>query len=128
MKKFLFIFLISFPLISYADLFGSSNYEDCVLKGIKDAKTDSAVGTLNRMCRKKFPGETNKIPGVCLLYWDGLHAVRLNSEPKNWRANYSKFSIAKYGSELAHVFTQKSFLSTPESEAEIYHQVQYSCN
>ncbi len=121
-----YIFLI-LPALCFGELFGPSNYEDCVLRGIKDAKTDSAIGTLHSMCRKKFSEESNKIPKLCILYWDGLRSVKLTSEPKNWRDNYSKFSITKHGNEVAHIFTQKNFQATPESDAEMYQQVSYAC-
>jgi hypothetical protein len=125
--KIFLLLIITFSNYAYADLFGSSSYEDCVLKGIKDAKTDAAVGTVHNMCRKKFSTESNKIPGLCLIYWNGLRSTKLTSEPKNWRENYAMFSISRYGNEVAHVFTQKDFKSSPESEAEIYRQVQYTC-
>ena len=43
---------------AYAGLFGPSNYEECVLDGLKDAKTDGALVLLMNFCSDKF--NTNK--------------------------------------------------------------------
>lgn len=40
---------------AHASLFGPSNFEECVLQGLKDAKTDYAAKFVEAMCLKKFP-------------------------------------------------------------------------
>jgi hypothetical protein len=55
MKIALYISTLLFPTVSFAQIFGAGNYEDCVLRGIKDAKTDGAVTALIDACAKKFP-------------------------------------------------------------------------
>lgn len=49
-SAFLFV-----PTVSFAGLFGPSNYDECVLDGIKDAKTETAAQMVARACRNKFP-------------------------------------------------------------------------
>ena len=61
MKKLLPV-LIVFSGNTYAGLFGPDNYEDCVLEGIKDAKTDLAVKLVINTCLDKFPPETKVNP------------------------------------------------------------------
>lgn len=62
MNKFIFlIFGILIFGISFAQIFGPSNYEDCVLNGIKDAKTDSAVVSLQTMCERKFSNQKSVV-------------------------------------------------------------------
>ncbi len=64
MKITIFFLALSLSSPLFAQLFGPSNYEDCVLRGIKDAKTDSAVATLHAMCNRKFStpkSSTNKL-------------------------------------------------------------------
>lgn len=41
--------------ITQAGLFGPSNYDECVLEGIKDAKTETAARMVAQACRNKFP-------------------------------------------------------------------------
>ena len=43
-----------------ASLFGPSNFEDCVLRGLKDAKTDTAVSVLYDICRDKFSKDVDR--------------------------------------------------------------------
>ena len=38
-------------------LFGPSNYEDCVLEGVKTAKNELALGSVYAMCGSKFPNK-----------------------------------------------------------------------
>lgn len=41
--------------LAQAGLFGPSNYDDCVLEGVKNAKTDAAVSAVISACTNKFP-------------------------------------------------------------------------
>mgnify|MGYP001395754386 CR=1 FL=1 len=45
------------PISASANWFGPDNYEDCVLEGIPEAKTDLAVKIVMATCRDKFPSE-----------------------------------------------------------------------
>ncbi len=74
MRKIIFCCL--FQLISfnysYAGLLGPSNYEDCVLENIKNAKTDLGVKTVYAICKEKFKKEGAKnIVSECYLTWNG---------------------------------------------------------
>lgn len=51
---FLFVLSISASLEVQA-FFGPRNFEDCVLEGAKEAKTDQAANLIETACRKKFP-------------------------------------------------------------------------
>jgi len=43
------------PSLSFAGWFGPSNFDDCVLDGIKSAKSDEAAKYVYVACGKKFP-------------------------------------------------------------------------
>ena len=43
-----------------AGIFGPSTYEECVIAGLKDAKTDTAVALLHRVCLDKFDSKGTK--------------------------------------------------------------------
>jgi hypothetical protein len=61
MKKIIFLTAsLAIALESSGGLFDPSNYEDCVLDGVKDAKNEAAVGAVYQMCRRKFPPKTQK--------------------------------------------------------------------
>lgn len=47
--------------LAQAGLFGPSNYDECVLDGVKDAKTDMAARLVAQACRNKFPVKTEPI-------------------------------------------------------------------
>ena len=60
------------PSIATGQVFGPKTYEDCVLRGLKDVSTESAVSLLQDACEKKFP--ENKGSGLlsdCNLTWNG---------------------------------------------------------
>ena len=48
---------------SEAGLFGPSTYEECVLKGLRDAKTETAAKLIPSICRDKFPSKESFKPG-----------------------------------------------------------------
>jgi hypothetical protein len=57
-----------------ADLFGPRTYEDCILDGVKTAKTNDAVTAVYFACEKKFPSKgradsTEKV--LCGDIWVG---------------------------------------------------------
>ena len=60
--KFFFVsFFLIFTFASNAQIFAPSNYEDGVLKGLKEAKTDYAITVLIGICRSKFDKTENLI-------------------------------------------------------------------
>ena len=73
MKKIIFCCL--FQLISfsnsYAGLLGPSNYEDCVLENLKNAKTDLTVQTVYAICSEKYQSSKNTIED-CSVTWNGI--------------------------------------------------------
>ncbi len=55
--KSLFLILI-FPIGNcYAGWFGPSNYEECILENMKEAKSDGAAYAIALACRNEFPPE-----------------------------------------------------------------------
>jgi hypothetical protein len=79
METKIFLAIVLAVLMGHANagLFGPSNYDDCILDGVKQAKTDLAVQAVYQSCRNKFPkavGSDNKSPKVaepCNVYWTG---------------------------------------------------------
>lgn len=56
---------MAFVFNAYAwNPFGPNSYEDCVLDGIKNAKSDQAANAVMFACRKKFPDKTPAAPSV----------------------------------------------------------------
>jgi hypothetical protein len=61
-----------------AGLFGPSTYDDCILDGVKEAKTELAVKAVYQSCRNKFPKDVGsidksrpKLDEPCGVYWAG---------------------------------------------------------
>ena len=76
MKTILAFFIMVFMNQAHAGLFGPSTYDDCILDGVKEAKTDLAVRAVYQSCRNKFPKDlgSNKSPKLdepCNVYWTG---------------------------------------------------------
>jgi hypothetical protein len=66
---FLLIFIVS---NAYAGFFGASNYEECVLEGLKDASNSTSAQLLHKVCKEKFKKEGAKnIVSECYLTWNG---------------------------------------------------------
>ena len=129
--KFFFVSLfLFFTFASNAQIFGPSNFEDCVLKGLKEAKTDSAISVLIGICRSKFDKNENstgkssekkqELPTTCLLYLDGIKTTRLTSTPKDWRNDFSAFAISKHNMQFATIYVPKSFKESKETETEMW--------
>lgn len=57
MNTKLVVILIAMALSGQATagLFGPSTYDDCILDGVKEAKTELAVKAVYQSCRNKFP-------------------------------------------------------------------------
>jgi hypothetical protein len=95
MKHFFFAsLLIMLSSNCDAGLFSPKNYDDCILDGVKSAKTDLAVRAVYESCRSKFPeGKTGaKRSGICEIYWDGW---KLTSGSKNKGAGYLTYTLEK---------------------------------
>ena len=128
--SFLLAFAFMLPGIASGQIFGPSNYEDCVLRGIKDAKSDAALATLQSACRGKFPERPtpfNDRPKLCLLSWDGLRTNKLSAEPRDWKANFKRFEISIYEMPVAHIFVPRTFKESPEATLQMYEQVSLYC-
>jgi len=54
-KSIVSIPLWFFPVLAIAGLFGPSSYDDCILEGVKSARTNTAVGMVYQACQSKFP-------------------------------------------------------------------------
>lgn len=54
-RKVVVFALVIAPTMAIAGLFGPSNFDECVLDGIKEAKTDTAAQMVAQACRNKFP-------------------------------------------------------------------------
>lgn len=53
-----------FPAICSAGLFGPSNFEDCVLDGVKNARSNQAANAIMMACRGKFPLSPTPLSGA----------------------------------------------------------------
>jgi hypothetical protein len=71
MKRLIFISLLLISNIGHGGIFGSSNYEECVLDGLKNTNTDSSVRLLRETCQKKFQKDYEKTLKNCSLTWNG---------------------------------------------------------
>ena len=96
MKQIIFL-LIFVSSNVYAGLFGPSNYEECVLEGLKDANNSASTQLLNKVCTEKFKKEgTKNIVTECSVTWNG-----------------NKFSAGK--PENIEKYTQVVFKETSDS-------------
>jgi hypothetical protein len=59
-KTFFLILIMALSGTVSARIFGPSNYEDCVLDGVKSAKTNQAVNAIVTMCSSKFDSSSAK--------------------------------------------------------------------
>ena len=76
----------------------------------------------------KSASANNITSEVCILYWDGLKTVKLESEPKDWEDKYSKFHVKRFEILLAYVFMPKSVESeSKEFDEELYRIVSSNC-
>ena len=65
MKLFFLAGSLLTPTFAMAGLFGPSNFNDCVLEGLKTAKTEFAIKALYSTCASKFPSkESTATPSV----------------------------------------------------------------
>ena len=74
MKFFLLLVLVFTSISSHAQLFGPTNYEDCVIKNIKESMTDFAIKTVQQTCWDKFKTIDSKGSGSineCYVTWTG---------------------------------------------------------
>jgi hypothetical protein len=83
MPKFAFVIFI-FSLIPFTansfELFGPSNFDECIFQNMKGVKSDTAANAIIYACRKKFP---NKIEQPSINIRDGYPRIDLwNKTPK----------------------------------------------
>lgn len=74
------LFLVAFPIgNTYAGWFGPSNYEECILDKMKDAKNNYAAAAIANACRKKFPREVKEVssPKILVLPSDAVARISL---------------------------------------------------
>jgi hypothetical protein len=75
-------------------VFGPNNYDDCVLEGLKTAKTDLAAVLVKQSCASKFKNatKTNQLEPVydCSVVWSNNTFVK--GTPAN-PSNYREFEI-----------------------------------
>ena len=77
------------PSVGTAQIFGPSNYEDCIIEGMQGVASDVAAVAVRSACREKFskevqPVEINNLGwevgidgiGRCHLIWDGASLVQ----------------------------------------------------
>lgn len=57
-KSYVGVLLLLLSINASAGLFGPSNFDECVLDGVKDAKTETAARLVAQACRNKFPLQT----------------------------------------------------------------------
>jgi hypothetical protein len=77
---------------AYAGIFPASNYDDCILDGIKSAKTDLAVRAVYQACRNKFPESGGEVVKDCSTVWSGKKFIK--GYPENIY-NYQKAAISE---------------------------------
>ena len=104
------IVVVSLTLTSTAaicGLFPPSNFEDCVLEGIKDAKNEAAVNAIYQMCGRKFPKQdmsaqvSTKGVKLCNLYWNGWNIV--SGDMSNDK-NFKLYKLAQNGVHNVNIF------------------------
>ena len=119
-----FIVLSTFLLIlssnAHAGLFGPSNFEECVLDALKDAKTEYAAQLVQAMCLEKFPisnkssvstlieGKKGKL--ICDTGWQGYppYQVSFDRTQEIFSVNSKTFNI--------HSQTKGKIYATPDNE------------
>lgn len=101
------IFFIASSLITFnsalAGMFDPTNYDDCVLDGVKTTQTSEGVAAVYRSCKNKFSGKkdtkteaknSNVKNGVCELHWDGWKLVGGRKYDNN---GFETFKLDKEG-------------------------------
>lgn len=76
MQRLRFTCLILFFAASNASagVFGPSNYDECILDGMKGVTSDVAANSIRRACRDKYPSVT-ELPGAAVKKLDGMAGV-----------------------------------------------------
>lgn len=110
------LILCSFLPVSYghAGLLGPSTYEDCVLEGVKTAKTKEAVGAVYAMCKRKFdipsalPPPLPKQTGQCVVAYDGRKMISVTVKPTGYKSR----ALKKDGVKVVTVFVPQEMDTT----------------
>ncbi len=127
--KYVFMsLLLGMSSASFAGWFGPDNYDECILKNIKDAKNDMAAKYVAHSCREKFPENSSvkqdpskviNANKLCILYSDGRNTTILNKHPENWRDTLKGYNVSSiYNIHFAVVYLPKAFKAGKEAEVE----------
>jgi hypothetical protein len=85
--KVFLIFLVAYPVADcYAGWFGPSNYEECILDKMKDAKDGYAAAYIAAACRKKFPIEQQALKW---LPRDAIDRIKLACNEREFDAYFT---------------------------------------
>lgn len=105
--KYLASLILFCSLTCYAGIFGPSDYDECVLDGVKAAQTQTAVASVHKACRNKFPKQPSPFvkDGVCEVYWDGWKMV---GGKKLKESGYATFTIEGSNAERFKLGIPKS--------------------
>lgn len=116
----LLLTLVSLPLPSViGGIFGPSNYEDCVLEGLKTARTKEAVNSVHSMCRRKFNVPIPSLPvpermkGDCRVVYDGKNMYPAKSKPHGYKGR----RIKRDGVEIATIYVPEEMNTKTENWA-----------
>lgn len=105
------LFLVAFQIgNTYAGWFGPSNYEECILEKMKDAKSNYAAAAIAGACRKKFPPPkvkpVSQLPEIRSLPSDAVDRIRLAcKEREPIEPNTGSKTIAQYMKEYEREFS-----------------------
>ena len=123
----LIFFLFTIVTASASDL----GFEDCVLKNIKNAQTDAAVGIVYKMCESKSKITTttkgeNNTDEVCYLYFNGIKTQKLTNIQAYTKSKFITLEISFHGSIVANVIIPKDLNYQPLLNS-IYGEVNSLC-
>lgn len=106
------LFLVAFPIgNTYAGWFGPSNYEECILDKMKDAKNNYAAAAIAGACGKKFPPPkvkpVSQLPEMRSLPSDAVDRIRLAcKERERIESNTGSKTITQYMKEYEREFSE----------------------
>jgi len=64
-RKILYLYMCVFimvPTTAFAGWFGPSDYDECIIEGMKGVQSDVAARLVRQSCLKKFPPQKDKTP------------------------------------------------------------------
>lgn len=110
--KRLIIGIFLMPTFATAGLFGPSTFDDCVLEGLKTAKTDFAVRALYSTCGSKFPSKESNAPAPKVV----------NPEEAKRTALIKKCGISEQGDKKIHGFMVDIFPAVADAVSKLKSQ------